>query len=567
MRKFLFLIICLNVIRFIGLESSPPGFYIDEAGGAAQVICIKQSSYDFYLNKIPLFSPEFPDVGVYTPGYLYGEYLWTTIFGDSIYAFRSFLAFVTALTVLLLFLWCKRKSGIKLATFVAFFATITPWAFQFSRIAWDPPIAVLFLITGLWISGWEKRAWLAGIFFAFAAYSYGPLRLTAVLFLIFLPGFSIKNKIWAAILFGLTCIPLIWEMQHASFMARANNLLLWSASNENPYKDFNTIDLVLLFSKQIAEHFSLKFLFLSGDANLRHSIQQFGMLSWVSGLIFVSGVVYLVINRIVGADNFFSGSHTKKIIQVAIIGIVSGIIPSALTNEGNPHALRAISSWPFFMLLFGALATELDDRLKSRWFIPLIICVSLLEYGFYLRSYFFTYPKIASESFKTIDFPLITAYKKMVVDRLSCSQVVFSNYPKINVPITFSAKGDGREYLKTSWHQPESWGVWTKDEKSSLLLPIPIGKPTELVLIIRSPITELHLSNPIVIVINDKWIINADLNKPNGNEVHIQIPKSFDHNKYLEIKINVLKPVKPRDIGLGDDERNIGLGLEQAIFR
>lgn len=150
--SLIFLIIFLNAWRFIGLEISPPGFYLDEAAGATQIICLKETWRDFYGNGPGLFTAGFPGFGLYTPIYVYGEMLWTSVFGNAIWAFRSFLALTTSLTVYFLYLWVRNISSDKTALYVAFAASISPWAFQFSRIAWDPPLAVLFLVMALWIS-------------------------------------------------------------------------------------------------------------------------------------------------------------------------------------------------------------------------------------------------------------------------------------------------------------------------------------------------------------------------------------------------------------------------------
>ena len=52
----LYLIILFNVLRFLGLEISPPGFYADESYGATQVMCIRETGADFFGHFLPLFA-------------------------------------------------------------------------------------------------------------------------------------------------------------------------------------------------------------------------------------------------------------------------------------------------------------------------------------------------------------------------------------------------------------------------------------------------------------------------------------------------------------------------------
>jgi len=98
----IYFIILLNALRFIGLDISPPGFYVDEAAGATQALCILESATDFFGTHLPLFTQGVNDA-FYTPTYLYGQVVWSGIFGNSIAAFRAFIAFISCLTILFIY--------------------------------------------------------------------------------------------------------------------------------------------------------------------------------------------------------------------------------------------------------------------------------------------------------------------------------------------------------------------------------------------------------------------------------------------------------------------------------
>jgi len=51
------LLALLIVARFTGLDRAPPGFYVDEAAIAAQVICLRTTGADADGNPWPLFAP------------------------------------------------------------------------------------------------------------------------------------------------------------------------------------------------------------------------------------------------------------------------------------------------------------------------------------------------------------------------------------------------------------------------------------------------------------------------------------------------------------------------------
>jgi len=86
------LLALLIVARFTGLDRAPPGFDVDEAAIAAQVICLRTTGADADGNPWPLFAPVLGG-GQASPPTLYFGALWTAIGGDSVASFRALAAF------------------------------------------------------------------------------------------------------------------------------------------------------------------------------------------------------------------------------------------------------------------------------------------------------------------------------------------------------------------------------------------------------------------------------------------------------------------------------------------
>jgi 4-amino-4-deoxy-L-arabinose transferase-like glycosyltransferase len=167
------------VLRFVGLEHSPPGFYGDEVRAALNMICIGETGASAYGERWPAFVRG-AGGGFYTPPFLYFGALWAELFGYSIASFRAIAAFFSVLTIVALYGWVRRAAGHEIAAWSAFVAALSPWSFQFSRIAWDPPLAPAFLVLGLW--AWlNARAvpagLLSGALVALAMYAYPPTRI------------------------------------------------------------------------------------------------------------------------------------------------------------------------------------------------------------------------------------------------------------------------------------------------------------------------------------------------------------------------------------------------------
>ena len=415
---FFGIIFLLNLVRFLGLDFSPPGFYVDEAVGAAQVLCIKQTGADFFNQAFPLFSHGLGG-GYYSAPYLYGQALFTSLFGNSIYSFRAFIALASFLTIALLYAWAKKLTNERTARFVLLFASISPWAFQFSRIAWDPPLAPLFIILGLIAFQTLKKIpyFWGALCFAVAAYAYPPTRIQAFAFLFLIPHFSWKEKLKALAVWFMALLPLFYCSLDPEFTMRGKMLVLWSSYSGNPYHDANTFGLIGGFFSQLAQYFMPEFLIGSGDHNLRHSIQTFGMLSYPEALFLGLGVlafVWMLVTR-------KSFTPEKKLfLMICGVGLITGLSPGALTWEGNPHALRAIGAWPFFVC-FAAFSAEALTRKK--YLKECVLVLSLVFSGFYFYSYFESYPERANAWFQTETVPVAQAYQKMTVFDLSCKDI------------------------------------------------------------------------------------------------------------------------------------------------
>lgn len=570
----LYLIILLNLTRFIGLNHSPPGFYVDEAAGAAQVLCISQTGADFYGHSLSLFTPGAGDA-FYTPFYIYGQIIWTKIFGYSPAGFRSFLALSTSLSVLFLYLWVRNKSNPKIALYVAFSASIMPWAFQFSRIAWDPPLAVLFLVMALWASSLKKGYWTSGIFLALACYTYSPLRITAILLALFLPGLQWKKKGLCAIIFSVTCIPLFLQLLSPEFLARSQSLVLWSPSPSNPFSKANSFELIFIFLQQVWAHLSPVFLFIKGDANLRHSLPWFGMLSWLDAFAVLIASYFLLRDLTSKTKITYLEPTQTRLLLIAYLGIVASIIPAALTNEGIPHALRSIAAWPFFALFTGTILYQAQVGIQKRWFLLVTLCLGLSFFSLYLTRYFRDYPTASANAFLIGADPMELAYKSMHQQGLACHQAIAQKQESakplrtpIDQEILFNSRGNGIEYLRSGWYAPEPWGVWSNGKKAILDFPLNGVHPKQVRLHLKGFISPTHPKQSIEIWMDNALQKSISLNTTTSTSISISIPPNISAKNNLELIFYISNPISPIQAGVSDsDDRMLGIGLISAHLK
>jgi dolichyl-phosphate-mannose-protein mannosyltransferase len=392
-----------GALRFVALDVSPPGFYIDEAAIAAQVICVRQSGKDIFGTPWPLFSPVLGG-GYVTPPYLYSGIAWTAVFGDSIVAFRSIAALFGALTVVGVFclaqaLWRRRPvSGL-----AALCASLSPWGFLFSRIAWDPPLAPCLFVWGLFLllqdSRWPRlSAGLGGISVALACYSYPPMRVQAALTIpVCLLLAYRRGRRWAviapfAITLSVALIPLARMMMSSQFQGRSSYLSIFNEHYLSQFGGFSVPLVLRLFFGNLATHLSPGYLFWSGDRNLRHSTQASGEWGALEILGLATALGLLLARRSIWRDRGEALS-----LGLTVIAYVFALVPAALTWEANPHALRSIGGYPFVALLAGfalARGIEVWPRLPA-----VILIVALVCGGWYFWDFFTRYPGRAAAWF------------------------------------------------------------------------------------------------------------------------------------------------------------------------
>jgi 4-amino-4-deoxy-L-arabinose transferase-like glycosyltransferase len=395
-------------LRFVGLEHSPPGFYGDEFRGALHQICIGETGASAYGERWPLFVPG-AGGGLYTPPFLYFGAVWGQVFGYSIGSFRAIAAFFGVLTIVALHGWVRRAAGSEIAAWSALVAALSPWAFQFSRIAWDPPLAPAFLMLALWAWSLARAlpaGLLSGALAALAMYAYPPMRIQAPL--VFAALFAVellqrRLRARALVAFGLSSGLVALPLLLYTFSGELNQRGMAEAVFSPAYvsakggADSPALFIVKTTFANFLAHFSPGYLFFTGDANARHSTQRIGELGFLEVLGIGIGVM-LLFERWLGSgagapSNAPVGDWgARRLVFFSAFGVLAGILPAALCFTGVPHALRSIGAWPFQAVVFGFLLSRFA-RSGARA-VAVIAAVAVLHSAWFAHAYFVAYPKI-----------------------------------------------------------------------------------------------------------------------------------------------------------------------------
>jgi hypothetical protein len=396
----LLVILVFNVFRCWKLDTIPDGYHVDEVGSAVTVECFTEMGCDAELAPHPLFGRmEYGQDK--PPTYVYPGILWAKIFGSTVPSLRAYSVFVLLIGMMGLFFLSNKLFGKSCAMVVVLSATCSPWAWVVTRVALESYFAPVFAIWGLYFFWRSNRWWdwaLAGFLFACAMYAYPPARLQIPLMIVTLVGYEWGRRAFrsssvlslvSAFILGL--LPLVDGYRHAALSRRFDDISIFSSTYIHSLGKTGTPwDMISIFVHNYFLHLSPSFLFLTGDPSYVHSTRHLGIFSWldISALVILTVFLVLAFGRRSWVDNPVVKNRRWLLFLAANFFI--GIIPSALTNQELPHALRICGSWSFMMLFTGLMWWSAAECLELLW--PAIALAGILSGGILVYQYFTIYP-------------------------------------------------------------------------------------------------------------------------------------------------------------------------------
>lgn len=407
-RLLIAVIIGLIGLRIFILPLSPPGFFLDEAATGAHVIAMLENGTNAHGEQWPLFSASLGG-GYTTPIYLYPLAAWAALFGTSEFALRLFSQIATIGALLLLGwslrLWLGKKTAL-VATIVGL---ALPWGWLQGSLAWDPaliPLVVSLAFYGFslaWLGSSPKKQ-LAGLILLptsliALAYLYPPCRVTAPL--LFAGAYFILYKRQLIALRGLLltglgsfllALPLLFFMLQPESLARSREVSVFHDASIFVGFGHIIVNIGLMINPV--------FLFIFGDPNLRHATGPQGMLgiAAILPLAVLARYVFKKRSSLLGKLSSLLNDKRKLLAIIAVFGVAASILGSALTNEGQPHSLRASAAWVFIVILI-TLGWTILWRSRHAWLKITAMTLFIIGTIGYIADLALFYPARAADSF------------------------------------------------------------------------------------------------------------------------------------------------------------------------
>ena len=386
----LIVLIIAIFFRFYNLNVTPPGLYPDEAmdGTNAQEALATGNFKVFY-----------PENNGREGLFINIEALFLKIFNaNEPWVLRSVSAIFGFLTILGIYLLVqyifRKKPYAHLAAFLpAFFTAISFWHVNFSRIGFRAIMAPAFMVWGLYLLivaletlreseiNNKKLIWISivgGLVYGLGMHSYIAYRATPLIiifaFLLYRWIYKINFKklllsfvlYVAASLIVFAPLGIYFLKNPADFFGRTSELSITASAS--PLKDLalNTIKTLGMFD-------------VHGDWNWRHNFSGAPELYWFVGIFFIIGLLSLVpkISRNIDPND---NREFKFLWIISGIWFVTAMLPVVISNEGIPHALRAILMIPPAYIFAGLGSLAFINFISSKC-RPSIIYVSLVVIG------------------------------------------------------------------------------------------------------------------------------------------------------------------------------------------
>ena len=320
------------LFRLFQLNNLPPGLHPDEAANGLDIVQ-RINHHDWRV----IYNTNGPREALF----FYFQAIFVLILGNTILALRMAPALFGILTVFMVYLYTKDWFGRRTALLAAFLIAVNPWVNTISRDGFRASMVPLVIATVAYLGGRAYRTsktWYfvgAGLVMGLGFYTYTAF---AMFSLVPLGGLlyigltrrdwlakNVKNLIIATAIFLITLTPLIYTIvkNPGDSTARAGGTSFLNSQ----LNDGKPIQTLIQSTGKTLLQFNYQ-----GDANSRHNLPGEPLLNTFVGIMLILGLLVAF-------------SRITRVKYAALLAMFfTMMLPSMLTAEGLPHALRSIGT-------------------------------------------------------------------------------------------------------------------------------------------------------------------------------------------------------------------------------
>lgn len=436
MKKITPIVIILLVaafLRFFQINSNPMSMYGDGMTAVYDAWSIAKTGHDQKGFFLPLV---FSLGGGRPAGYVYATVPFAAVLGPTPLA-ASLVSVLSGIgIVLLLYLLGRKFFGEKVGITVAAVAAINPWELSLSRGPYESHFALFLTLFGIY-AFFRGGKWLipAGVSLALASQTYGTYRFTVPLLTILLLFWSKKDLkkpllITCVLLVALSaCLSVYLTVSRGkedrfdiinifkdpNLRSQISQKVKSERSLDNLSPGFNhlihtpQIELTGVLAENYISNFMPDFLFLHGDAQVRHNPAETGEFFWIDAVLIIVGIIYLF-------------GKNKKLLLFLIVWIL--IAPTATSLVGKAHALRSSLLLPPVLILSGLGLSRLLEKRKYPLAVTFLSVLFAIQFFYFIDRFYFVAPK---KDAKFWSYPAKEAFNLARKNKSKFDFVILSN--------------------------------------------------------------------------------------------------------------------------------------------
>jgi hypothetical protein len=118
-----------------------------------------------------------------------------------------------------------------------------------------------------------------------------------------------------------------------------------------------------------------------------------------------------------------------------------------------------------------------------------------------------------------------------------------------------------------TWSKPENWGTWSDGGLAKIFIPINNPQARAIIFTLQAFVNGKHPAQRIEYTTDGLSYTALTLNQFLDNQIEIPIDATMRKDGYALVEFKLLNPASPKSLGLGDDSRELGVGLIKLEVR
>lgn len=112
-----------------------------------------------------------------------------------------------------------------------------------------------------------------------------------------------------------------------------------------------------------------------------------------------------------------------------------------------------------------------------------------------------------------------------------------------------------------TWSKPENWGTWSDGPLGKIYIPLKNDGQKMISISLLAFADASDKTQTIELTDDGIHYRTIELNKSSPNEVKVNITPKMRSDGYALLEFKIKKPTSPKSLGIGDDDRQLGIGI------